>query len=270
MKPTFFKGVVLGSVVSLATLMGATAFAGTGVGGVFNLGQNNTVNGTTKLTGATAAGQLDVVNNSTGTGATGIGITVKSGKPPLVVNSATKVSNLNADLLDGSDSTAFQKRVAGQCANRTAISAVNADGTVSCDGSAVYPIYHDLGFSSSTATDTFGSSGLTLDTQCLAPSAVGVGFTNAGANSSTVNWMYSTAGSASTVNVGGIDIPDGQGSSFSTASTGLAGQFIWTTTTGQFPIITRYVVTINLHEVNSGTECVFTGTAEVATSVSRL
>lgn len=173
MKATFYKGIVLGSVVSLATLMGATAFAGTGVGGLFNLGQNNTVNGTTKLTGATAAGQLDVVNNSTGTGATGIGISVKSGKAPLAVNSSTKVSNLNADLLDGSDSTAFQKRVAGQCANRTAISAVNADGTVSCDGSAVYTIYHDLPVSGTTVNDTFGSSGLEIQTQCLGAGEVG-------------------------------------------------------------------------------------------------
>jgi hypothetical protein len=95
-------------------------------------------------------------------------------------------------------------------------------------------------------------------------------FANEGANPGTVSDMYSTGGNAGTVQVDSIDIPVGQGSGFNTAGSQLAGQFIWTTTTGQFPIITRYVVTIDLHELNTGNSCVFTGTAEVATSVGRL
>jgi len=110
-KATFLKGVVLGTVVSALMLTTTAAFAGSGVGAVFNLGRYNGVNGTTKLAGSTAGKQLDITNTSNGTGATGIGITVHSGKPPLAVNSSTKITNLNADQLDGLDSSKFQPRV---------------------------------------------------------------------------------------------------------------------------------------------------------------
>ncbi len=74
---------------------------------MFNLGRTSTVNATSTLTGSTSGRMLQVTNTSTGTGATGIGIKVASGKAPLAVNSTTKVANLNADLLDGMDSTKF-------------------------------------------------------------------------------------------------------------------------------------------------------------------
>ena len=110
-KATFFKGIVLGSVVSFAMLSATAAFAGSGVGAVFNLGKFNGVNNTTTLGGSTAGKQLNVVNTKNAPGSTGIGITVHGGKPPLVVNSSTKVSHLNADQIDGLDSTSFQRRL---------------------------------------------------------------------------------------------------------------------------------------------------------------
>jgi len=107
MKATFLKGVVLGCVVSLVMLTATAAFAGTGVGGVFNLGKYNVVNGATALAGSTAGNQLHVTNTSNGSGATGIAIDVHSGKPPLTVNSATQVQNLNASYLQGKKASAF-------------------------------------------------------------------------------------------------------------------------------------------------------------------
>jgi hypothetical protein len=107
MSRMFSKGVVVGAITSTVVLMAATAFAGTGIGAVFNLGQTNTVNATSTLTGSQAGAMLQVTNTSTGTGASGIGINVASGKPPLAVNSTTKVPSLNVDLLDGRDSTYF-------------------------------------------------------------------------------------------------------------------------------------------------------------------
>ena len=244
MQATFFKGVVLGSVVSFALLSATAAFAGTGAGAIFNLGKYNGVNATTTLAGSTAGKQLNVVNTKNAAGSAGIGITVHSGKPPLVVNSSTKVSHLNADQLDGLDSSAFQRR-------------------------AVYPIYHAFGSISPTkVVDTFGTSGLNLFTSCYNGSDVGLKFTNTGPNAGTINKTYSTGSGASPV--AETTIGTGGGTSFGVGAPHLAGQFIWTTSTGQVPSVTRYVVTINIHEVNSGTGCVFTGTAELATSVARL
>ena len=52
-------------LASGAFLLAATAaLAGSGVGGVFNLGQVNSVNGITKLQGATSSQQLYVQNAS--------------------------------------------------------------------------------------------------------------------------------------------------------------------------------------------------------------
>ena len=72
MKPSFYKGIMLGAVVSMLVLVASTAVAGTGIGGIFNLGQSNTVNATSSLSGASTGAQLQVTNSGTGTGAQGI------------------------------------------------------------------------------------------------------------------------------------------------------------------------------------------------------
>src|SRR6187455_224962 len=51
-------------LASGGVLLATAAIAGSGVGGVFNRGEVNTVNGTTKLQGATASQQLYVQNAS--------------------------------------------------------------------------------------------------------------------------------------------------------------------------------------------------------------
>jgi hypothetical protein len=136
MNLTFFKGVGLGAVVSALTLTTTAALAGTGVGGVFNLGVKNSVNGTTTLTGRVAGSQLQVTNTSARSGATGIGIRVAAGKPPLVVNSSAEVVHLNAGMVDGKPATAFLP-VTGTAANSAKLGGLPASAYLSSSAGAV-------------------------------------------------------------------------------------------------------------------------------------
>jgi hypothetical protein len=104
---SFFKGVAFGAIACVVVLSASAALAGTGVGAVFNLGTANTVNSSTLLQGTTRGQQLRVVNSATGSGVAGVGIVTPSAVPPLAVSSSTKVGHLNADLLDGLNSTSF-------------------------------------------------------------------------------------------------------------------------------------------------------------------
>jgi hypothetical protein len=107
MKTRFLQGVVLGALVGGMTLVSTAALAGTGIGAVFNLGRTNTTNASTVLQGSTNGQELRVSNSASTGAATGIGIHTPANKPPLAVDSKTKVNNLNADLLDGETSAAF-------------------------------------------------------------------------------------------------------------------------------------------------------------------
>jgi hypothetical protein len=106
-KATVFVGLAMIVAAALTLGTASAALAGTGIGGVFNLGVTNTVNAITKLTGSVAGSSLQIVNNSTNAAATALDLRVATGKPPLKVNSTTKVANLNADQLDDKDSSAF-------------------------------------------------------------------------------------------------------------------------------------------------------------------
>jgi hypothetical protein len=105
---------------------------------------------------------LQLTNTNAGTSATALGLNVASGHQPFTVNSTTKVANLNADLLDGIDSTALQKRVSGTCASGTAIRAIASSGSsVTCQDTRTNVLLQ--GTSSSLAdTATFTSHGGTL------------------------------------------------------------------------------------------------------------
>jgi hypothetical protein len=99
--------VGLAMILALTVGLATTALAGTGVGARFQLGQTNTVNAITKLVGSVAGPSLRIDNNSTNAAATALDLQVEAGKAPMTVNSQTKVANLNADALDGVDSTGF-------------------------------------------------------------------------------------------------------------------------------------------------------------------
>ena len=69
---TFLKGAFAGGVGAALVLAATAAIAGTGIGGIFNLGQSNTVNATSSLSGASVGAQLQVTNSSTDKAAQGI------------------------------------------------------------------------------------------------------------------------------------------------------------------------------------------------------
>ena len=100
---------LVGLAVILAVVFGAatTALAGTGVGATFNLGKLNTVNRLSQLVGSTDNALLRVDNNNAGTNATALNLQVEAGHTPMKVNSSTKVANLNAEAVDGKDSSQF-------------------------------------------------------------------------------------------------------------------------------------------------------------------
>jgi hypothetical protein len=73
MKATFFKGAVVGGIAGALCAAATVALAGTGIGGIFNLGVDNTVDGQTLLRGNTGSNPQLRVNNQQGSdGAIGV------------------------------------------------------------------------------------------------------------------------------------------------------------------------------------------------------
>src|SRR5437870_12301046 len=97
------------ALAALFVALGGTTYAATG--GNFILGNANSATSQTALTSSNAGKALNITQQSTGTGATALGLSVPAGKAPFTVNSGTKVANLNADKLDGLDSTGFLRNL---------------------------------------------------------------------------------------------------------------------------------------------------------------
>lgn len=119
----FMKGALVGGVGAALMLLVTSAFAGSGVGGIFNLGQANSVNAPSTLKGSTGSPNLRITNTGSGSA---LALKVGSGKPPLTVNSDAKVSRLNADKLDGLTAAKLQRAYA-----RTIVVAPKATATAS-------------------------------------------------------------------------------------------------------------------------------------------
>ena len=111
----FISGALVGGVGAAVVMATGAAFAGSGVGGVFNLGRSNSVNATTTLTGSVGGPQLSVRNGSGSSSAAGERITVEAGKPPIVVTGSHAVSpHLNADQVDGRHADALNRAASTQ------------------------------------------------------------------------------------------------------------------------------------------------------------
>ena len=120
--------------LTCALSVAATTVAGNGIGAIFNLGAVNTVNATTTLSGSAAGASLRVRNR---TNAPALDLRVPAGTAPMKVNSATKVEFLNADSIDGLDSSELQRPLLGGCSQSgSALRYIAADGAIACDATA--------------------------------------------------------------------------------------------------------------------------------------
>ena len=105
------------SIIALFVALGGAGMAATG--GNFILGKANSATSTTSLSAPIGGKALQVSNLSTASGATALGLTAVPGHAPLTVNSsAGKATNLNADRLDGIDSSGFVHGRGTALANR--------------------------------------------------------------------------------------------------------------------------------------------------------
>jgi hypothetical protein len=116
-----FKTALIAAVVSAFVAAGA-AVATTQT---FQLGTSNAPDAQTSVVaknvdglGGINAPMFKFTNSSTGGSATPLSLTAGAGRPPLAVGNKVKVANLNADLVDGIDSTGFVRGRGTFLANR--------------------------------------------------------------------------------------------------------------------------------------------------------
>jgi hypothetical protein len=101
--------LVVGLATMVTALLGVASMAFAGNGDPWILGQLNSATAITRLAGGGGVDgpMLRVTNNDAGSDDTALDLNVQSGEPPMTVDSQTKVTNLNADRLDGMNSSAF-------------------------------------------------------------------------------------------------------------------------------------------------------------------
>ena len=121
---------VLGLVVAV-TSSGTAAAVSVVLGGI------NTSSNVTTFRSSRNGTVLQVTNNNAngGSSARGLGITVPAGRAPIAVNAgAGKATNLNADMLDGMDASAFLA-ANGKAADADALDGIDSTGFVRGNGS---------------------------------------------------------------------------------------------------------------------------------------
>lgn len=102
--------LMLGVAMMLALVVGVASAAFGANGDFWRLGRGNVATAVTALGGKLGVNgpMLRLTNNNSGTDDTALELKVQSGEAPMVVNpEAGKATNLNADRLDGKESTEF-------------------------------------------------------------------------------------------------------------------------------------------------------------------
>jgi hypothetical protein len=167
---TFLKGALVGGLAAGLVFATTAALAGTGIGAVFNLGQENRVSAKSTLTGHPNNWMLQVTNSGAGSSAGAIRAingsltapALKAINPrgpaaffrsstdtaPFTVNSGVKVAHLNAELWDGEYLADFLTRcTAGAVTGYASIAGASLDasyvdlssGAYRCGGGSFTP-----------------------------------------------------------------------------------------------------------------------------------
>jgi hypothetical protein len=97
------------AVALLALFLNVAGVTYAASGGTLILGRSNTASSTTSLTASPKKGTALSVKNLNRSGSAA-SFAVRGSAAPFTVNSSTKVGNLNADRLDGLNSSAFQSK----------------------------------------------------------------------------------------------------------------------------------------------------------------
>lgn len=108
---------VMGLAMLLALTVGlaSTALAGTGIGARFDLGKINKVNAVSSLVGNVSGPTLALENDRSDRAATALSLRMENPNlAPMRTNATGTVTNLNADELDGRDSTSFADGIDGK------------------------------------------------------------------------------------------------------------------------------------------------------------
>lgn len=140
MVKTIFSGVwrigrvtalTLGLAVMLALVVGVASAAFGANGDAWRLGRANVATTITSLGGTLGVDgpMLRLTNNNPDPNDTALDLQVQTGEAPMSVNSTTKVSNLNADRLDGLDYTWFMRGSIYKTESVTTVGQQLGDGT---------------------------------------------------------------------------------------------------------------------------------------------
>jgi len=95
-------------IAALLIALGGAGYSATG--GNFLLGRGNAASTQTSLTSTVNGRTLNLFSTSTGASAAPLGLNAAAGRPAFFVSNAVKIDRLNADYLDGLNSTQFVRR----------------------------------------------------------------------------------------------------------------------------------------------------------------